>query len=70
MGRPKGCFHAEPDRFHGEKFAGERGHRKTGLPRKIVLKNFKHPVIRMGRSHDEKRKTGMGYVRVKPVQIN
>jgi hypothetical protein len=38
MGRPKSCFHAEPEGFHGKQFAGERGNGKTGLPRKIVIR--------------------------------
>jgi hypothetical protein len=29
--------HVEPGRFHGEKFAGERGIGKTRLPRKIAI---------------------------------
>jgi len=35
MGRPESCIHAEPDGFHGEKFAGKRGKRKPWLPKKI-----------------------------------
>jgi hypothetical protein len=29
MGSPESCFHVEPPRFHGGKFAGKRGNRKT-----------------------------------------
>ena len=38
MGSPESCVHAEPDRFHGEKFAGKRGESQPWLPREMVIK--------------------------------
>jgi hypothetical protein len=38
MGSPESCFHAESDRFHGEKFAGKRGESQPWLPKEMVIK--------------------------------
>jgi hypothetical protein len=38
MGRPESCFHAEPNRFHGEKSAGQGGNGKKGVPGKIRIR--------------------------------
>jgi hypothetical protein len=38
MGSPEGCFHAEPDRFNGEEFAGKRGDNQAWLPGEIAIR--------------------------------
>jgi hypothetical protein len=38
MGSPESCLHAEPNRLHGEKLAGQRGNRPAWLPGKIAIR--------------------------------